>query len=65
LGPKFTYCGEPSTAVRADSQSLIAACRSFKCPHLGCLKIPGSSKLWILLGKVALRYIETEKKKKI
>lgn len=33
-----------SAAVRAGSQSFIAACRSFKCPHLGWLSKPSNNK---------------------
>lgn len=39
FGPNVIYWGE-STATKAGSQSFIAACRSFKCPHLGCLSNP-------------------------
>lgn len=39
LGPNFMYWGE-SAATSAGSHSFIAACKSFKCPHLGSLSRP-------------------------
>lgn len=39
LDPNLIYLGK-RTATRAGSHSFMAACRSFKCPHLGCLRSP-------------------------
>lgn len=38
--PSEVGWGTTSTAVSAGSQSLMAAWRSFKCPHFGCLISP-------------------------
>jgi hypothetical protein len=40
LGPSLRLGGTSSTAARAGSHNLRAACKSFKCPHLGCLSCP-------------------------
>lgn len=40
LGPSLRLGGTSSTAARAGSHNLRAACKSFKCPHFGCLSCP-------------------------
>lgn len=56
FGPNLIYWGE-WTATRAGSQSFRAACRSFRCPHLGWLRRPEQVTYFKLLTPKKKTYV--------